>query len=98
VDDGLPIGSVRLAPDVVWRRFDDQAVVLNLKTAQYHGTNETGARILELLEATGGDVRETVARLVEEYGAAREEVGEKVTSFLRSLRERELLDLSEPGC
>jgi PqqD family protein of HPr-rel-A system len=96
VNTKLPQGRIRLAPDVVWRRFDDQAVVLNLKTAQYHGLNDTGTRILELLEATGGDPRATVDRLAEEYGTDVEDVSAKVATFLRSLDERELIETSPP--
>lgn len=47
------------APDVVHESFDDEAVVLNLKTGNYYSLNETGKMIWQFLEA-GGELKHLV--------------------------------------
>ena len=36
--------QVSLAPDVVYRTFATETVILNLQTGRYHGLNKTGGR------------------------------------------------------
>jgi hypothetical protein len=52
------LDSRAVVPDgVVSRAFDAELLLLNLATGTYHGLDATGARMLELLRETGGDVR-----------------------------------------
>ena len=44
--------SVRIPPNVVYRTFARETVVVNLETGMYHGLNRVGGRMLEILEQT----------------------------------------------
>ena len=79
--------------DVVHRAFEAETLVLKLGTGTYHGVDATGARTLELLRDTGGDVRATADRLASEYGADAAVVREDVLAFCERLVERGLLEL-----
>lgn len=87
---------VRVPEHVVRRAFEAETVVLNLKTGQYHGVNETGARMLELLQETGS-TDETAARIADEYGCSRDEVAGDLLTFCDELAARGLIELDGPG-
>jgi len=80
----------------VSRSFEAETLVLNLQTGQYHGLNPTGGRMFELLEQCGS-VREAAVRLAEEYAVDFDEIAPDLASFCADLRERGLIELSEPG-
>src|SRR4051794_10477030 len=86
------LDSVISVPEhVVHRAFEAETLLLNLETGQYHGLNETGGRMLELLEATDGRVREAIERLADEYGVAFAEIAPDLTSFCSDLETRGLI-------
>jgi hypothetical protein len=80
--------------DVVRRDFAAETLVLNLGTGTYHGLDATGARLLDLLRETGGDVRLSIERLASEYGVASEEIAGDLLDFCAELADRGLLELS----
>src|SRR3954454_1950634 len=92
---------VEISDHVVHRAFEAETLLLNLETGQYHGLNETGGRMLELLEATDGrgreaierlpGVREAIERLADEYGVAFAEIAPDLTSFCSDLETRGLI-------
>jgi len=79
---------------VVHRTFEAETLLLNLETGQYHGLNETGGRMLELLEATDGRVREAVEKLADEYEIPFEEIAPDLMSFCSALETRGLIVVS----
>jgi Coenzyme PQQ synthesis protein D (PqqD) len=84
--------SRAVVPDhVVLRDFEAETLLLNLETGAYHGVDGTGARTLELLRETGGDVQATVDRLAEEHGLRSEDVAADLATFLEQLAERGLV-------
>jgi hypothetical protein len=86
------IDSVAQVPEhVVHRSFEAETLLLNLETGQYHGLNETGGRMLELLETTGGQVRGAVERLADEYEVGFDEIAPDLIEFCAALEERGLL-------
>jgi coenzyme PQQ synthesis protein D (PqqD) len=86
-----------VVPDgVVSRAFEAETLLLNLETGTYHGVDATGARMLELLGETDGDVRRSVERLAAEFGKAPEEVADDLVDFCEQLAERGLLEV-RPG-
>lgn len=85
-----PLRRLRIPEHVVFRRFGDQTVLLNLETGQYHGVNATGGRILELLGEIH-DPAETALRVAEEFGVAVERVSADVDQLCRALLERGLI-------
>jgi len=88
------LDSRAVVPDgVVSRAFDAELLLLNLATGTYHGLDATGARMLELLRETGGDVRLSVDRLAAEYDVASEEIAGDLADFCAELAERGLLEM-----
>ena len=96
-DDRKPGGEdildsvVNVPEHVVNRSFEAETLLLNLETGQYHGLNETGGRMLELLEATDGRVRAAIERLAEEYDVPFDEIAPDLTSFCSDLETRGLI-------
>src|SRR3954447_15321190 len=90
-DDHMLDSVVRVPEHVVHRSFEAETLLLNLDTGQYHGLNETGGRMLELLEATDGRVRDAIERLAEEYEVAFSEIAPDLTSFCSDLETRGLI-------
>lgn len=82
---------------VVYRSFEGETLLLNLDSGQYHGLNETGGRMLELLKETGGTVGEAIARLAEEYGVDAQEIEPDLLGFCRSLADRGLVEFHPAG-
>ena len=90
--------TARVPEHVVNRSFEEQTLLLNLDTGQYHGLNETGGRLLELLETTGGRVEAAMARLADEYGVPFAEIAPGLIEFCSELESRGLIELvEEPG-
>lgn len=82
---------VRIPAHVVYRSFEEQTVLLNLRSGQYHSLNRTAARMLELLERCG-DTDEAAARIVEELDGPPDEVSRNFRDFCSGLVERGLLE------
>jgi coenzyme PQQ synthesis protein D (PqqD) len=70
----------RVPPDVVYRSFPAETVLLNLTTGTYHGLNPTAGRMLDALEGAPTIALAAVA-VAAEYGQ------------LPSLVERDMCDL-----
>jgi hypothetical protein len=88
--------TVRIPEDVLLRSFGNEMVLLNLRTGQYHGLNETGGRILEVL-AEVGDTQDAAARIAAEYGRSLDEVSRDVDELCAALAERSLVKLGGAG-
>jgi hypothetical protein len=82
---------------VVYRSFEAETLLLNLQTGQYHGLNETGGRMLELLKRTDGHVGEATRLLADEYGVEFDEIAMDLASFCAALAERGLVEVSPVG-
>jgi Coenzyme PQQ synthesis protein D (PqqD) len=83
----------RVPEHVVYRAFKRETLMLNLRTGQYHGLNETGGRTLELLEHGGGQVSAAGELLAAEYGLPVDEAHRQMRSFCVALAERGLIEL-----
>jgi hypothetical protein len=93
--DWLESGTARVPAHVVYRSFEAETLLLNLETGQYHGLNPTGGRIIELLEETGGSVREAARRLAAECDVPVEDVARDLSSFCADLAERGLIETND---
>jgi hypothetical protein len=71
-------------PDVVWRRVDEEAVLVNLKTNRIYSLNPTGARLWELISA-GNDREAAEAALIEEFDVEEGELRNEVAAVLEEL-------------
>lgn len=80
----------RKNPQVVYRELADEGgVLLHLETAQYHGVNETGLAIWELLDGER-TVADVVANLRASLDEAPDALEGDVVEFLRALSARGL--------
>jgi Coenzyme PQQ synthesis protein D (PqqD) len=88
-----PTTTVRRSPRATFRRLDDgTAVVLHLDTAQYHGVNEVGAAIWDLIEP-GPTFEGLVSGVRERVANPPADVEADVEEFVYALKERGLVDL-----
>ncbi len=95
--DDLMASRVRVSDNVVYRSFGEETLLLNLDTGQYHGLNETGGRLLELLNDTDGKLGEALGLLAGEYEVAADEISADLAEFCRDLAERGLVEVDAAG-
>jgi hypothetical protein len=77
-------------PDVVWRRVDEEAVLVNLKTNRIYSLNLTGARLWELI-SDGNDREAAEAALLEEFDVEESELRNEVAAVLEELAKEGLI-------
>jgi hypothetical protein len=94
-DEMVMRALVRIADHVVLRAFEQETVLLNLHTGMYHGLNQTGGRMVELLMETGS-VPSTAAAISREMSHPVEDVERDLTQLCVELVERGLIELDEP--
>jgi hypothetical protein len=88
-----PVTRALLPDHVVYRRFAAQTVLLNVDTGRYHGLDETGGHMLEVIEANT-----TLARAAARCRRPRAKVERDLLAFCEKLAERGLIDLrTEPA-
>ena len=85
----LPSGRVIIPQHVVHRSFEQETVLLNLETGQYHGLNQVAGKMLVELQETG-DAETTAQRVADEFGVPVERVEADLALLLGQLRERGL--------
>lgn len=85
---------LRPHPDVVARRVDDQAVLVQLASNQVYSLNGTGARLWELLDE-GSTTADAYERLLEEFDVPAEELRVEVDAFLELLLREQLVRADE---
>jgi len=81
---------VHRADGVLATEVDGALLMLNIARGQYHGLNEVGARIWELLERPVSQTA-LVAALTAEFEVTEEECAAAVADFLGQLHARGLL-------
>jgi hypothetical protein len=91
VAQGLP---ARIPEHVVHRDFEEETVVLNLETGQYHGLNVTARRMLAAL-VEAGSIAVAVAALEEELGVPRSRIERDLVELRDALVARGLLQLDD---
>lgn len=82
--------SVVIPPNVVYREFAHETVILNLDTGKYHGVNPTAARMLEVLQQSR-TVRDAAAKLSETYQQPLGRIEGDLVSLCTGLLERGLI-------
>jgi Coenzyme PQQ synthesis protein D (PqqD) len=86
----------RMPHNVVCQTFAAETAVLNLETGRYHGLDEAGRRMLELLESSP-TVSRAAAALEAESGRPRSEIEPHLLAFCAQLVARGLIELrAEP--
>ena len=84
---------VTLAPDVVLRVINGEALLLKLNAEDVFALNDTGTRIVQLM-IEGRDLEAVLDALQEEYGVERVELQQAVKDLVNALRARGLVAVS----
>ena len=84
LDDVLTI-----APDVMFRQLNDEAVLLDLKSGTYFGLNDVGARTWQLI-LEQGRLSRVLDALLDEYAGEREVVERDLMELAAQLVARKL--------
>jgi Coenzyme PQQ synthesis protein D (PqqD) len=87
-------GRARIPEHVVHRDFQEETVVLNLETGQYHGLNPTARRMLAaLVECDSIDLAATA--LEAEFGVPRSRIERDLVDLCDALVARGLLQFDD---
>jgi hypothetical protein len=84
---------LRPHPDVVWRRLDDDVVLVHLRTNRIYSLNHTAARAWELLSA-GEDRAQIEQTLLDEFDVDPGALKRSLDELLDHLASAELVSLS----
>lgn len=79
-----PNATYSLAKDVLLREIDGEAVLLNLQSGKYYGLNETGTRMVNLLQA-GNPIDAAVRALADHYDAPESRLREDLVRLVEEL-------------
>lgn len=85
----------RPSQDVVFRRLEDEVVVVHLGTNRIYSLNTTGARFFELL-AAGRARSEITGQLLREFDVSPEQLEEEIEALLASLVSEGLVIVEQP--
>ena len=85
---------MKVSPDAVYRRIDNEGVLINLQTERMFKLNETGARFWELL-ASEATITDATAKMQQEYAVGEQELEREIATLLQALREEGLVDAGE---
>jgi hypothetical protein len=89
MSDTLP-RRVTMAPDVLFRELDGEAVILDLNSERYYGLDEVGTRIWQLL-AEHGDVATVRDLMLAEYDVDGETLTRDMAGLIAHLVENGLV-------
>jgi hypothetical protein len=81
-----PNSTLTLDRRARFRRFEDEGIVINQKTAEAVVISEVGTRLIELADGTR-TLRECAAMLSEEFDAAPDAIEQDVIRFAEQLVE-----------
>jgi hypothetical protein len=84
----------RVPEHVVHRDFQEETVVLNLETGQYHGLNATARRMLAAL-VEADSIALAAAALEVEFGVSRARIERDLVDLCDALVARGLLEFDE---
>jgi hypothetical protein len=85
----------RVAPQVVREVFDDEVIIIDMKSGNYFSLNTSGARVWTLVEQ-GYNVEDSVNRICEEHADdTRETIAERVRALINRLLDEGLIEISE---
>ncbi|MBK8022509.1 MAG: PqqD family protein [Chloroflexi bacterium] len=77
--------------NLLFHRYGDEAVILNMDTESYFTLNETAIRMWELLGEN--TVEQACVQMAEEYDAPLDVIQVDVQAFIQSLKDGKLVDI-----
>ena len=81
-----------IANDILYRRVDNEAVLLNIPTGMYYGLNEVGVKFWEALRTQ--TLESTIAQIVTDYSVEYSQVHQDLLSFLNDLADYGIISWS----
>jgi hypothetical protein len=90
--EAVPTPGVRLPEHVVYRSFEAETVLLNLRTGEYYGLNPSGARMFELLCETGS-TEAAACEAADEFGQPITVIAEDMDQLCADLVTRNLIEV-----
>ena len=82
--------KLRIAPNVFLRKFDLEAIVLDMRVGEYFSLNEIGVRVWSEIEK-GNDLVASIEGLASEYDAPKQQIEADVKLLVEELKRRGLL-------
>ena len=82
--------TIKISTEVLSQEVSGEMVLLDLKSEEYLGLNEVGARIWQLLQA-GKKLTEISDILIDEYDVSREELDGDINRLVAELRDAGLV-------
>jgi hypothetical protein len=86
--------SIRLNPQVTWRKIDRRIAVLNSETQNHYLLNELGGRIWNDI-VQGKPLRDTICMIAKEYVVSRERAEQDINAFLSRLEAEKIITLEK---
>jgi hypothetical protein len=77
-------------PDVLWHRFDNEIVVLQLATDRFLSLNETGARFWELL-SSGADLDSIHRQLITEFDVTPADLKAEIAEIVKTMAAEKII-------
>jgi len=85
---------VRVHPEVIAQRVEDELVLVHLETNQIYNLNSSAARLWELL-GSGLDVDEAKQQLVQEFEVSMEQIDRDTAVVLKLLADNDFIILDK---
>ena len=85
--------EVGVSPNVAYRVFEEETVVVDLAKGAYYGLNLVGGRMLAALDECA-TIGEAIDRVASEFDEPRERVERDMQALCASLLERNLIEVS----
>ena len=82
-----------VASDILFRRIDDEGILLHISSGTYYNLNETSIMFWEAL-ANSNPLTPVVEQVIDEYEVERECVLQDLQNFLQELSQNQIITLS----
>ena len=90
---GREAETYRHAPNVAWRRVEEEAVLLNVDTSAYYSLDPIAADIWERL-GKGDSLAKIIRRISQDFDTPEDRVAKDAAGFIHDLLQEELLSVA----
>lgn len=85
--------KINISPDVLSQQVSGEVVLLDMKSEQYFGLNEVGARFWQLIQENS-DFKTTIESLQQEYDVEFEILNRDLESLTKELEQAGLISIN----
>lgn len=78
---------------IMFQHFDDEAVLLDIRTQMHYGLNPLGAQLISLIQE-GKSLQDAYEALLNEYDVMPEQLEKDIHTLLDTLLEHQLIEFS----